>query len=243
MWNKIGGSDDFPHAPLGFALAFGCALVWSSYSVMSRLVAAVPSESLALPCFITAVLAFGCSRMFEDWTTPQGAMPWIVLVLLGLGPVGAAFLIWDIGMKRGNVAYLGVLGYASPVISTGLLILLGLASPSWSLVIAIALILIAAKLAAPAHQAHNRRLRPAETRTGVTNWRNGKARYGDGRRRYEPANKGRADPPPSQKPVSGRWSFRQNPGPGSHPTRRPATVGPARRISSADRNRSARCGT
>ncbi|RKE67588.1 DMT family transporter [Pseudorhodoplanes sinuspersici] len=149
VWNKIGGSDDFPHASLGFVLAFGCALVWSSYSVMSRLVAKVPSESLALPCFITAALAFVCSLMFEDWVTPQGATPWVALLLLGLGPVGAAFLIWDIGMKRGNVAYLGVLGYASPVISTGLLIVLGLASPSWSLVIAVALILIAAKLAAP----------------------------------------------------------------------------------------------
>ena len=149
VWNKFGGSDDFPHAPLGFTLAFGCALVWSSYSVLSRLVATVPSESLALPCFITAALALACSLLFEDWVTPQGAKPWIALVLLGLGPVGAAFLIWDIGMKRGNVTYLGVLGYASPVISTGLLILLGLASPSWSLAIAVALILIAAKLAAP----------------------------------------------------------------------------------------------
>ncbi len=149
VWNKIGGSSDFPHSHIGFALAFGCALVWSSYSVMSRLVAAVPSESLALPCFITAALAFACSLAFEEWVTPQGATPWIALLLLGLGPVGAAFLIWDIGMKRGNVAYLGVLGYASPVISTGLLILLGLATPSWPLAIAVALILIAAKLAAP----------------------------------------------------------------------------------------------
>ena len=57
VWNKIGGSADYPHSHLGFALAFGCALVWSSYSVMSRLIAAVPSESLALPCFATALLA------------------------------------------------------------------------------------------------------------------------------------------------------------------------------------------
>ena len=152
VWNKIGSSADFPHSHIGFALAFGCALVWSSYSVMSRLIAAVPSESLALPCFVTAALAFGCSLVFEDWVTPQGATPWIALLLIGLGPVGAAFLIWDIGMKRGNVAYLGVLGYASPVISTVLLILLGLAAPSWLLAIACALILTAAWLAAPARK-------------------------------------------------------------------------------------------
>lgn len=155
VWNKFGGSDEFPHAPVGFTLAFSCALIWSSYSVMSRLVAAVPSESLTLPCFITAALAFACSLVFEDWVAPQGAKSWIALLLLGIGPVGAAFLIWDIGMKRGNVAYLGVLGYASPVISTGLLILLGLASPSWSLAIAVTLILIAARLAAPSHNTGN----------------------------------------------------------------------------------------
>ena len=62
--------------------------------------------------------------MFEGWVAPTAAQ-WIVMVLLGLGPIGAAFMLWDIGMKHGNVAFLGVLGYASPVISTTLLITLG----------------------------------------------------------------------------------------------------------------------
>jgi len=42
---------------LGLALALACAFVWASYSVLSRLVAATPSESLALPCLVTAGLA------------------------------------------------------------------------------------------------------------------------------------------------------------------------------------------
>lgn len=149
VWDKIGGSDDFPHSHIGFVLAFGCALVWASYSVMSRLVAAVPSESLVLPCFATSLLALICSVLFENPTLPQGTQLWIVLLGLGLGPVGAAFLLWDIGMKHGNVAYLGVLGYASPVISTALLIGLGLASPSIALACACALILAAAFVARP----------------------------------------------------------------------------------------------
>jgi drug/metabolite transporter (DMT)-like permease len=152
VWSKIGGSTDFPHSQLGFALAFGCALVWASYSVMSRLVAAVPSESLVLPCFATSLLALVCSLLFESWIIPQGALQWLALLGLGLGPVGAAFLLWDIGMKRGNVAYLGVLGYASPVISTMLLISLGLASPSLALAAACALILVAAFVAKPAKE-------------------------------------------------------------------------------------------
>jgi drug/metabolite transporter (DMT)-like permease len=149
VWNKIGGTSDFPHSHLGFALAFASALVWASYSVMSRLVAAVPSESLALPCLATSLLALICSLLFETWTLPQGAMQWGALIGLGLGPVGTAFLLWDIGMKQGNVAYLGVLGYFTTIISTGLLILLGLAAPTLALAAACALMLSAAWLAAP----------------------------------------------------------------------------------------------
>ena len=52
------------------------------------------------------------------------------LVLLGLGPVGGAFLLWDIGMKRGHIALLGVLSYTSPILSTGLLVVCGLVHPS-----------------------------------------------------------------------------------------------------------------
>ncbi|MET0867766.1 MAG: DMT family transporter [Pseudorhodoplanes sp.] len=149
VWNKIGGSDDFPHSTIGFALAFGSAMVWASYSVMSRLVAAVPSESLVLPCVATSLLALGCSLAFESWSVPHSPTQWLALLGLGLGPVGAAFLFWDIGMKHGNVAYLGVLGYATTVISTALLILLGLASPSLALAAACALIVAAAFIARP----------------------------------------------------------------------------------------------
>ena len=42
--------------------------------------------------------------------------------------MGAAFLLWDIGMKSGNVPLLGVLSYASPILSTALLVALGLAA-------------------------------------------------------------------------------------------------------------------
>ena len=134
-------------APLGFAFAFGCALVWSSYSVASRLLAAVPSESLAAPCLVTAILACLCSSLFEQWITPPNAISWIALLGLGLGPLGAAFLLWDIGMKKGNVPLLGVLSYAALILSTGLLILLGLAEPTWPLGVACLMMIVAAVVA------------------------------------------------------------------------------------------------
>jgi drug/metabolite transporter (DMT)-like permease len=146
VWDKLGAAASST-AALGFALAFGCALVWSSYSVASRLLAAVPSESLAVSCLVTAVLALACSRAFETWTMPADATSWLALAGLGVGPVGAAFLLWDIGMKRGDVSLLGVLSYASPIISTALLVVLGFAEPAWTLTVACGLMVGAAAIA------------------------------------------------------------------------------------------------
>jgi len=147
VWDRLGAANGAGStATLGFVLAFACALVWSSYSVASRLFAEVPSESIAVACLATAALAFLCSRVFETWTPPD-AVSWLALVGLGLGPVGAAFLLWDIGMKRGNVPLLGVLSYASPILSTVLLVALGLAEARWSLAIACGLMVLAAVIA------------------------------------------------------------------------------------------------
>jgi drug/metabolite transporter (DMT)-like permease len=146
VWDKLGAGGVGSTSRLGFVLAFACALVWSSYSVASRLFAQVPSESIAVACLATSVLAFVSSLAFETWTEPD-TLSWVALVGLGIGPVGAAFLMWDIGMKGGSVPLLGVLSYASPILSTALLVALGLAQASWSLAVACGLMVAAAAIA------------------------------------------------------------------------------------------------
>jgi drug/metabolite transporter (DMT)-like permease len=131
----------------GYVLALGCALVWSTYSVASRLLASVPSETLAAPSLVTAVLAALCSLMFETWTAPADWIAWAALVGLGVGPLGAAFQLWDIGMKKGNVPLLGVLSYAALILSTALLVALGFAAPAWTLAVACVLMVVAAVVA------------------------------------------------------------------------------------------------
>jgi len=147
VWDKLGAGSGTATGPLGFVLAFCCALVWSSYSVASRLLASVPSESIAVSCLATAALALVCSRLFETWVMPADFVAWAALICLGAGPVGAAFLLWDIGMKRGDVSLLGVLSYASPTISTVLLVALGFTEATWSLAIACVLMAAAAAIA------------------------------------------------------------------------------------------------
>ena len=53
-------------------------------------------------------------------------------------------------MKEGNLPLLGVLSYAVPVLSTLLLVALGLAEPSWPLAAACALMVTGAAIAARA---------------------------------------------------------------------------------------------
>jgi drug/metabolite transporter (DMT)-like permease len=147
VWNSLGGQAQAINRPLGFMLAFGCALGWSSYSVASRLFAAVPSDSIAVPCLISAVLAAACSLLFETWVTPPTATSWLALIGLGIGPLGAAFVLWDIGMKGGDVSLLGVLSYGAIILSTALLVLLGLAEPTLQLGIACVLMVLATAIA------------------------------------------------------------------------------------------------
>ena len=130
------------HLP-GYLLAAGCAVVWAAYSVLSRRMASVPTEAVAGSCLITALLAALCHLAFETTVSPD-ASGWLALIGLGLGPVGLAFFVWDIGMKRGDIRLLGVASYAAPVISTLALVLTGAAAATWALALACLLIVAGA---------------------------------------------------------------------------------------------------
>ncbi len=136
---------DAAHLP-GYALALGCAFVWAGYSVLSRRMGKVPTEAVAGFCLITALLAGLCHLAFETWARPT-AGGWLALLALGLGPVGAAFFLWDIGVKRGDIRLLGVAAYAAPLISTLALVATGAAPLTAAVALACALIVLGACVA------------------------------------------------------------------------------------------------
>lgn len=143
---------------LGLGLAFLCALAWAAYSVLSRRLGAVPTESVVVYCLLTAALSLPAHLMFEETLWPQGGWGWLAVIGLGIGPVGAAFFTWDIGMKKGDIQLLGVASYAAPLLSTLALIAAGLAEARPVLLLAALLITGGAALAARASLS---RLRPS----------------------------------------------------------------------------------
>ena len=138
------GNDRSGFAPgqlPGFAAAIVAAFVWAAYSVLSRRLKSVPTDAVAGFCLATSVLAALVHMLVETTVWPATPAQWLAVVGLGVGPVGAAFYVWDIGMKRGDIRVLGAASYATPLLSTASLILAGFARPS--LTIALAALLIA----------------------------------------------------------------------------------------------------
>jgi drug/metabolite transporter (DMT)-like permease len=144
------GSGSFALGQIpGLVAAFFAAFVWAIYSVLSRRLKSVPTDAVAAFCLVTALLATVVHWMVEVTVWPETILQWLAILALGVGPVGAAFYAWDIGMKRGDIRVLGAASYATPLLSTTFLIMAGYAKPSASLAIAAVLIagggLIAAK--------------------------------------------------------------------------------------------------
>ena len=131
---------------LGYLAAVACALTWSIYSVANRRFGSVPTDTVAGFCAAAALLGFISHALFETWVMPT-ATQWGGILLLGLGPVGAAFFVWDYGTKHGHIQALGALAYGAPLLSTLLLIAFGQAEATWSVALACGLIVGGALLA------------------------------------------------------------------------------------------------
>jgi drug/metabolite transporter (DMT)-like permease len=118
-----GMSFDPSFAP-GYGAAIICSVLWSGYSVLNRRYRNVPVGAVCGFCGATAILGLVTHGMLEIWVSPDPTQ-WLAIIGLGLGPVGAAFFVWDHGTKHGDIQILGVLAYGAPLLSTCLLIVFG----------------------------------------------------------------------------------------------------------------------
>ncbi|WP_303981836.1 EamA family transporter [Dongia mobilis] len=148
--DQDGGND--PTQPIGSALGYGaalaCAFTWSIYSVLSRRFGSAPTDLVGAFCGVTALLGFLSHLLVETTVWPADMWEWLAILALGLGPVGAAFFVWDYGVKKGDIKALGAISYASPLISTLLLILTGKATASLAILLGCLAIVGGAVLAA-----------------------------------------------------------------------------------------------
>ena len=129
----------------GYLCAAGAAFVWASYSLMTKRLPPFPTAAVGSFCFVSGLLSlliYYLTPFFSEAVVFPAGRDWIFLVLLGIGPLGAAFFTWDAALKRGDSRIIGSLAYLTPLSSTLLLVFLGGRSFNW--ISAVAMILIIA---------------------------------------------------------------------------------------------------
>jgi len=127
----------------GFLPALASAVVWSSYSLLTRRVRPFPTAAIGLFGAVSGLLSLGCHWLFEPRAALAGS-DWALVAVMGLGPLGAAFFLWDKALKLGDPRQIGILSYITPLASTLLLMAVTGKAPSWSIGLSALLIIGAA---------------------------------------------------------------------------------------------------
>jgi drug/metabolite transporter (DMT)-like permease len=133
---------------VGYTMALAAAFIWASYSVLSRRFHNVSTDVVTGFCLVTALLAALCHLWLEETVSPDQTVEWLAVAGLGLGPVGLAFYVWDIGMKHGDIRILGAASYCAPLLSTLILIAMGYSEFTSVIGLACVLITVGALIAA-----------------------------------------------------------------------------------------------
>ena len=127
----------------GYLPALGAAFMWASYSLWTRRVESFPTAAIGLFGLVSGLLSLACHALLE---TPAAlsVRDWLLVAIMGLGPLGAAFFLWDKALKGGDARQIGILSYITPLASTTLLVLVTGRALTASIALAAALIIGAA---------------------------------------------------------------------------------------------------
>jgi drug/metabolite transporter (DMT)-like permease len=124
---------------VGYLFALAAAVIWATYSLATTKVESFPTPAIGLFALVSGLLAIGAHFAFEPAASISGS-DWILLLVLGAGPLGGAFYLWDAALKIGDPRRIGLLAFLTPLLSTVLLVLVSGNSLSWQLLVATALI-------------------------------------------------------------------------------------------------------
>lgn len=137
-------STTSPDALVGYAAALLSAFIWASYSLLGQRLrqhgTEVPTAAVGLFCLVSGVLSLACHALLEAPYRFASA-DLLPMAALAIGPMGAAFFLWNAALERGDARVIGTLAYLTPLISTALL---GLDDPArfgWPIAIALLLVI------------------------------------------------------------------------------------------------------
>lgn len=116
----VGGRDVSGGLSWGYLAAAGAAFIWASYSLLTQRVAHFPTAAIGLFGLVSGLLALACHALLEP-SVGLTSRDLVLIAIVGLGPLGAAFFLWDAALKRSDARRVGLLSYLTPLASTLLL--------------------------------------------------------------------------------------------------------------------------
>ena len=149
LGGSAGGAGSAPasNPALGYGLALLSALIWTNYSLQTKRLEqkgqGFSTAAIGLFGLISGALSCVCHVLLEpavSLTLRDG----LLLVVMGLGPLGAAFFLWDKALKLGDARHIGILSYLTPLLSTVMLMGVTNRALTWNIALAATLIVGAA---------------------------------------------------------------------------------------------------
>jgi drug/metabolite transporter (DMT)-like permease len=128
---------------LGYVPALAAAFIGASYSLLTKRVAAFPTAAIGGFALISGLLSLLCHALMEP-AVALSTRDWTLITLIGLGPMGAAFFLWDKALKTGDARHIGILSYLTPLLSTAVLIGVNGKPLTWPVAAAAVMIVTAA---------------------------------------------------------------------------------------------------
>ena len=108
----------------GYIPAAAAAFIWASYSLLGKRMTlqgrGFPTAAIGLFGLVSGVLSLLSHALLEA-PVALSSRDWLLIALMGLGPLGAAFFFWDAALKKGGAVSIGILSYITPLASTVLL--------------------------------------------------------------------------------------------------------------------------
>jgi len=127
----------------GYLPALGAAFIWASYSLLTQRVAAFPTAAIGSFALVSGLLSLLCHALMEP-AVVLNPHDWALIAIIGLGPMGAAFFLWDKALKTGDARHIGILSYLTPLLSTAMLVLVNGRPFGWNIAVAAVMIVLAA---------------------------------------------------------------------------------------------------
>ena len=129
----------------GYLPALGSAFIWASYSLLTQRVPHFPTAAIGSFALVSGLLSLLCHALLEP-SMGLSLRELVLIAALGLGPLGAAFFLWDAALKAGDARRIGLLSFLTPLLSTLLLLCLRHEAPGLHVMLATVLIVGAAAI-------------------------------------------------------------------------------------------------